>query len=74
MPSQPNPGAALRAANWLGTDERGRDVLAQLLYGFRVSALFALALTAVGVVLGVLAGAVQGFFRWQDRLGLSALD
>jgi len=48
--------------NWLGTDDRGRDLLAQLLYGFRVSVLFGLALTAVGVVLGIAAGAVQGFF------------
>ena len=58
---QPNPAPPSRA-NWLGTDERGRDMLAQLLYGFRVSVWFALALTAVGVLLGVLAGAVQGFF------------
>jgi len=48
--------------NWLGTDDRGRDLLAQLLYGFRVSVLFGLALTAVGVMLGIAAGAVQGFF------------
>lgn len=64
---QPNP-APPSAANWLGTDERGRDMLAQLLYGFRVSALFALALTAVGVVLGVLAGAIQGFFGGKTDL------
>jgi len=48
--------------NWLGTDDRGRDLLAQLLYGFRVSVLFGLALTAVGVMLVIAAGAVQGFF------------
>jgi len=48
--------------NWLGTDDRGRDLLAQLLYGFRVSVLFGLALTAVGVMLGIAAVAVQGFF------------
>jgi len=48
--------------NWLGTDDRGRDLLAQLLYGFRVSVLFGLALAAVGVMLGIAAGAVQGFF------------
>jgi len=48
--------------NWLGTDDRGRALLAQLLYGFRVSVLFGLALTAVGVMLGIAAGAVQGFF------------
>lgn len=57
----PNPAPPSKA-NWLGTDERGRDMLAQLIYGFRISALFALALTAVGVVLGIIAGAIQGFF------------
>ena len=57
----PAPAAPSRE-NWLGTDDRGRDLLAQLLYGFRVSALFGLALTALGVALGVAAGAVQGFF------------
>ncbi len=57
----PSPAAPSRD-NWLGTDDRGRDLLAQLIYGFRVSALFGLALTAIGVVLGVIAGAVQGFF------------
>ena len=63
----PNP-APPSVANWLGTDDRGRDLLAQLLYGFRVSVLFALALTAVGVVLGVIAGAVQGFFGGKTDL------
>ncbi|RMX08642.1 ABC transporter permease [Corticibacter populi] len=57
----PDP-APPSADNWLGTDDRGRDLLAQLLYGFRVSVLFAIALTAIGVALGVLAGAIQGFF------------
>jgi microcin C transport system permease protein len=57
----PNP-APPTGHNFLGTDDRGRDVLARLLYGFRVSVLFALALTLFGVVLGVLTGAVQGFF------------
>jgi microcin C transport system permease protein len=57
----PNP-AGPTADNWLGTDDRGRDLLAQLIYGFRVSVLFALALTFFGVVLGVITGAVQGFF------------
>ena len=50
------------ARNWLGTDSKGRDMLARLLYGFRVSIWFALALTFVGTVIGVLAGAVQGYF------------
>jgi microcin C transport system permease protein len=59
--SLPNP-APPTAENWLGTDDRGRDMVARLLYGFRVSVLFALALTAIGVVLGVLMGAIQGYF------------
>jgi len=63
----PNPSAPSRD-NWLGTDDRGRDLLAQLIYGFRVSVLFALALTAVGVLLGVAAGAVQGFFGGKTDL------
>jgi len=59
--NEPNP-ASPSAGNWLGTDDRGRDLLAQLIYGFRVSVLFGLALMAVGVVLGVAAGALQGYF------------
>jgi microcin C transport system permease protein len=58
--SQPNPAAPSRE-NLLGTDDRGRDLLAQLIYGFRISVLFALALTAISVVLGVAAGAIQGY-------------
>ena len=57
----PNPSAP-SADNWLGTDDRGRDVLARLIYGFRVSVLFGLALTVIGVVIGVLSGAIQGFY------------
>jgi microcin C transport system permease protein len=68
----PNPSAP-SADNWLGTDDRGRDLLAQLLYGFRVSVLFGLALTAVGVLLGVLAGAVQGFFGGKTDLAFQRL-
>jgi microcin C transport system permease protein len=58
---EPNPSGP-SMDNWLGTDDRGRDVVARLLYGFRVSMLFALALTIVATVLGVLAGAIQGYF------------
>lgn len=50
------------ADNLLGTDDRGRDVLARLIYGFRLSVLFGFALTLVGTVLGIIAGAVQGYF------------
>lgn len=62
----PNP-AAPSTDNWLGTDDRGRDVLARLIYGFRVSLLFGLGLTAAGVLLGLLIGALQGYFGgWLD--------
>ena len=57
----PNP-APPTAGNLLGTDDRGRDVFARLVYGFRLSVLFAFALTAIGVAIGILAGAVQGYF------------
>ncbi len=50
------------AENWLGTDDQGRDVFARLLYGFRLSVLFGLTLTVVSSVIGVAAGAVQGYF------------
>lgn len=63
----PNP-APPTVDNWLGTDDRGRDVVARLLYGFRVSILFGLALTITGVMLGVLTGAVQGYFAGKTDL------
>ncbi len=63
----PNP-APPTGDNWLGTDDRGRDVVARLLYGFRVSILFGLALTITGVMLGVLTGAVQGYFAGKTDL------
>jgi len=64
----PNPAAPSRE-NLFGTDDRGRDLLAQLIYGFRVSVLFALALTFIGVILGVITGAVQGYFGGRIDLG-----
>lgn len=48
--------------NWLGTDDQGRDVTARLIYGFRISVLFGLALTLFSSIVGVAAGAVQGYF------------
>ena len=55
--------------NWLGTDDGGRDVVARLIYGFRISVLFGLALTIVSSVIGIAAGAVQGYFGgWVDLL------
>jgi microcin C transport system permease protein len=55
-PSPPN------SDNWLGTDDQGRDVSARLIYGFRVSVLFGLALTLLSSVIGIAAGAAQGYF------------
>jgi microcin C transport system permease protein len=55
--------------NWLGTDDQGRDVLARMIYGFRLSVLFGLVLTIVSSIIGVAAGAVQGYFGgWTDLL------
>jgi len=50
------------ADNWLGTDDHGRDVVARLIYGFRLSVLFGLALTLASAVIGIAAGAIQGYF------------
>ncbi len=55
-PAPPSP------ENWLGTDDQGRDVLARLIYGFRISILFGLTLTLISAVIGILAGAIQGYF------------
>jgi microcin C transport system permease protein len=55
--------------NWLGTDDQARDVMARVIYGFRISVLFGLILTAASAVIGVAAGAVQGYFGgWTDLL------
>ena len=55
--------------NWLGTDDGGRDVVARLIYGFRISVLFGLTLTIISSIIGVAAGAVQGYFGgWTDLL------
>jgi microcin C transport system permease protein len=63
----PNP-AAPSAQNILGTDDRGRDVLARLIYGFRLSVLFAFTLTAIGIAVGIFAGAIQGYFGGRTDL------
>ena len=63
----PDP-AAPSERHLLGTDDRGRDVLARLVYGFRDSLLFALVLTAVTTVIGVAVGAVQGYFGGKTDL------
>lgn len=64
-----DPGCVLGNMNWLGTDDLARDVLARVIYGFRVSVLFGLLLTGFSAVIGVSAGAVQGYFGgWVDLL------
>ena len=68
----PSP-AAPSGANWLGTDSNGRDMVARLLYGFRVSIWFAFALTLVGTVLGIAAGALQGYFGGRTDLLMQRL-
>jgi microcin C transport system permease protein len=67
LPS-PAPSPPTRV-DWLGTDDQGRDVLARLIYGFRISVLFGLTLTAASSVIGVAAGAVQGYFGGAIDLG-----
>jgi len=69
---QPNP-APPSAQNLLGTDDRGRDVLARLLYGFRLSVMFGLALTAIGTLLGIVMGALQGYFAGRVDITLQRL-
>ncbi len=62
-PAPPSP------ENWLGTDDQGRDVVARLIYGFRISVLFGLTLTILSSIVGVAAGAVQGYYGgWVDLL------
>jgi microcin C transport system permease protein len=61
--------AAPSKTDWLGTDDQGRDVLARLIYGFRISVLFGLALTLFSSIVGVTAGAVQGYFGGLVDLG-----
>jgi len=69
---EPNPSRPTRD-NLLGTDDRGRDLLAQLIYGFRLNVLFGLALTVIGVVIGVITGAIQGFFGGKTDLTFQRL-
>lgn len=67
------PPAEPSSRNYLGTDSKARDLLARLIYGFRVSVWFALALTFVGTALGVLMGALQGYFGGKVDLLLQRL-
>ncbi|MBL0370405.1 ABC transporter permease [Rhizobium sp. KVB221] len=63
-----DPGCTLGNMNWLGTDDQARDVLARIIYGSRISILFGLALTFASAIVGVLAGAVQGYFGGRTDL------
>jgi microcin C transport system permease protein len=70
-----DPDCIIGNWNWLGTDDQARDVLARAIYGFRVSVLFGLILTLGSAVIGVTAGAVQGYFGgWTDLIGQRLLD
>lgn len=61
--------------NWLGTDDQGRDVLARILYGLRISLLFGFALTFASAMLGILVGAIQGYYGgWIDLIGQRILE
>ncbi|MCB1995609.1 ABC transporter permease [Rubrivivax albus] len=67
------PPAAPNAKNWLGTDNQGRDMLARLIYGFRVSIWFAIALTLAGTLLGIVMGSIMGYFGGRIDLTLQRL-
>ena len=69
VPSKPS------SQNWLGTDDQGRDVFARILYGLRVSLLFGFALTLCSAVIGVIVGAIQGYYGgWIDLIGQRVLE
>ncbi|MGH1358942.1 MAG: ABC transporter permease [Burkholderiaceae bacterium] len=64
-----DPNCIAGNLNWLGTDDQGRDVVARLIYGFRLSIFFGLVLSLLSSVIGVIAGALQGYFGgWTDLL------
>ncbi len=69
VPSKPS------VQNWLGTDDQGRDVFARILYGLRISLVFGLALTVCSAVIGIMVGAVQGYYGgWIDLIGQRILE
>lgn len=67
--------SAIGNRNWLGTDDQGRDVAARIIYGFRISVLFGLILTLLASMIGILIGALQGYFGgWTDLIGQRFLE
>ena len=69
MQGAADPNCTVGNWNWLGTDDQARDVLARVIYGFRISVLFGLALTIASAIIGVSAGAMQGYFGgWTDLI------
>jgi microcin C transport system permease protein len=65
----PHAGCAALEWNWLGTDDAGRDVMARLIYGFRISIVFGLTLAGISSLIGIMAGALQGYFGgWLDLI------
>jgi microcin C transport system permease protein len=70
---EPNPAAPSRA-NLLGTDDRGRDMVARLLFGFRISLVFALIVTVICTVLGILYGSIQGYFAGWTDIGMERFN
>jgi microcin C transport system permease protein len=70
-----DPSCNIGNWHWFGTDDQGRDVLARLIYGFRLSVLFGLILTGLSSIIGVAAGALQGYAGgWVDLLGQRFLE
>ena len=70
-----NPPNEPSRDHWMGTDDRGRDVMVRLAYGYRISISFALLVTAISYAVGILTGAVLGYFgRWVDILGQRVVE
>jgi microcin C transport system permease protein len=70
-----DPNCVFGNLNWFGTDDQGRDVVARLVYGFRISVFFGLILTFISSIVGVAAGAIQGYFGgWTDLLFQRFID
>jgi microcin C transport system permease protein len=70
-----DPACTIGNWHWLGTDDQGRDVLARLIYGFRVSVLFGFTLAAISSVIGIVAGGLQGYFGgWLDLIAQRAIE